>query len=144
MHIDVKMFRAPCSTCKNQTIEVYILDQNLPQTVTKETIEMLENLTLIATLSNKKEGPTEIHHFRFQPNGLKQVSILFLSAGSCTIIFNMTISYFACEKKITSGVQLPRKIAPATGVERVNISCPENTLNPGNETPFAQCSSEGE
>ena len=138
------MFRSLCGKCKNQTIKVYILDKKMPKTGTKETIEFLENLGLIATLSNKRENSMEIHHFEFQPNGSKQVSILFLSAGSCTRIHNMNISYFVCEEKLISGVQLPLKFAPASGAERVNVSCPENTLNLGNEMPFGQCSSEGE
>ena len=144
MHIDVEMFRAPCGSCRNQTIDVYISDQDLPVDITKENIKILENLTLIATLSNKKQDTMETHHFQFQSNRLKHFSILFLSEGSCTRIHNMNISYFVCEKKIVSGVHLPRTVAPARGVKRVNLSCPENTLNPGNRTPFGQCSSEGE
>ena len=144
MHIDVEMFRSPCSTCKNQTIDVYISDQNLPLVTTKENIKILENLTLIATLSNKKEGSMETHHFQFQSNRLKHFSILFLSEGSCTRIHNINISYFVCEKKITSGVHLPRTVAPARGVKRVNVSCIKNTKNAENETPYGQCSSEGE
>ena len=138
MHIDVEMFRAKCSPCKNQTIQVYISGQSLPQTITKETIEMLENLKLIATLSNKQVDSTEILHFQFQPKGLKRVSLLFLSAGSCTLIYNINMSYFVCDKNNGSGVNLPEKIAPASGFERVNGSCPKNTLNPGN-TPYGLC-----
>ena len=87
MHVDVRMLRSPWGKCKNQSIGVYILHQHLPLDITKEIIEMLENLRLIATLSNKREGSTEIHHFQFQPNGLKQVSILFLSAGTAVSSF---------------------------------------------------------
>ena len=144
MHIDVEMFRSPCGTCKNQTIDVYISDQDLPLDITKENIKILENLTLIATLSNKKEDSMETHHFQFQSNRLKHFSILFLSEGSCTRIHNINISYFVCEKKIASGVHLPRTVAPARGVKRVNVSCIKNTKNAENETPYGQCSSEGE
>ena len=144
MHIDVEMFRSSCGSCKNQAIDVYISDQDLPLDTTKENIKILENLTLIATLSNKKEGSTEIHHFQFQSNRLKRFSILFLSVGSCTRIHNINVSYFVCEKKIASGVHLPRTVAPARGVKRVNVSCIKNTKSAENETPYGQCSSEGE
>ena len=138
------MFRSNCSQCKNQTIEVYILGQNLLQTITKETIKMLENLSLIATLSNKQVNSMEIHHFQFQPKELKQISILFLSSGSCTRIHRMNISYFVCEEDIKGGLNLPRTIAPASSFQRVNASCLKNTLNPGNKVPYGMCSSEGE
>ena len=144
MHIDVEMFRGSCGTCKSQTIDVYISDQNLPLAITKENIKILENLTLIATLSNKKENSMETHRFQFQSNRLKYFSLLFLSEGSCTRIHNINISYFVCEKKIASGVHLPRTVAPARGVKRVNVSCIKNTKNAENETPYGQCSSEGE
>ena len=144
VHIDIEMFTARCPQCKNQTIEVYILGKNLPQTITKETIEMLENQRLIATLSNKQVSSMETHHFQFQSEGLKEVSLLFLSAGSCTRIHHMNMSYFVCDKSIQGGVQLPRTIAPASGLKRVNVSCPKNTLNPGNESSYGLCSSEGE
>ena len=139
------MFRSKCSECKNQTIEVYILGQSLPQTITRQTIKMLENLRLIATLSNEKVDSIQAHHFQFQPNGLKAISLLFLSAGSCTQIYSMNISYFVCDKNINSGVNLNRTIAPASGFMRVNGSCPINTLNPGiPEVPYGLCSSKGE
>ena len=144
VHIDVEMFTSNCVQCKNQTIEVYILGQNLPQTITNETINMLENLRLIATLSNKQMNSIETHHFQFQPKGLKTVSLLFLSAGSCTRINHMNMSYFVCDKSIKGGVQLPRTLAPASGLKRVNVSCPKNTLNPGNESSYGFCSSDGE
>ena len=144
MHIDVEMVRSDCSSCKNQTIEVYILGQQLPWSTSNETIKMLENLTLVATLSNERENTIETHHFQFQTKGLKMVSILFLSAGSCTRIRNINISYFVCEKNVESGVNLPETIAPASGFERVNLSCPKSTLNPGNKPPYGLCSSEGE
>ena len=144
MHVDVEMFRAFCGSCKNQTIAVYISDQDLPLDIIHENIKILENLRLIATLSNKKEDSMETHHFQFQSNRLKHFSILFLSEGSCTRIHNINISYFVCEKKITSGVHLPRTVAPARGVKRVNVSCIKNTKNAENETPYGQCSSEGE
>ena len=143
MHIDVEMARSNCPTCKNQTIEVYILGQALPTIITKKTIQDLENLSLIATLSNEKVDSIQTHHFQFQPSGLKEISILFLSAGSCTLIYNINMSYFVCDKNNGSGVNLPEKIAPASGFERVNGSCPKNTLNPGN-TPYGLCSSKGE
>ena len=144
MHIDVEMFRAPCGSCKNQTIDVYISDQDLPVDITKENIKILENLKLIANLSNKKEDSMETHHFQFQSNRSNRFSILFLSEGSCTRIHNINISYFVCEKKIANGVHLPRTVAPARGVKRVNVSCIKNIKNAENETPYGQCSSEGE
>ena len=145
VEVDVGMFRGSCSQCKNQTIEVYILGQTLPQTITKETIKMLENLRLIATLSNKQADSIETHHFQVQPKGLEKILILLLSAGSCTRIHRMNISYFVCDKNISSGVNLNRTIAPASGLMRVNGSCPMNTLNPGiPEVPYGLCSSKGE
>ena len=144
MHIDVEMFRASCGSCKNQAIDVYISDQDLPLDIIHENIKILENLRLIATLSNKKEDSMETHHFQFQSNRLKRFSILFLSVGSCTRIHNINVSYFVCEKKIASGVHLPRTVAPARGVKRVNVSCIKNTKSAENETPYGQCSSEGE
>ena len=144
MHIDVEMFRSSCGECKNQTIDAYISNQDLPVDITKENIKIFENLRLIATLSNKKEDSMETHRFQFQSNRLKYFSILFLSEGSCTRIHNIHISYFVCEKKIASGVHLPRTVAPAIGVKRVNVSCNKNTKNAENETPYGQCSSEGE
>ena len=143
VHIDVEMFRAKCSQCKNQTIKIYILGQALPTIITKKTIQDLENLSLIATLSNEKVDSIQTHHFQFQPNGLKRVSLLFLSAGSCTRIHIINMSYFVCDKNNGSWVNLPEKIAPASGFERVNGSCPKNTLNPGN-TPYGLCSSKGQ
>ena len=144
MHIDVEMFRAKCSQCKNQTIEVYILGQVLRTIITKKTIQDLGNLSLIATLSNKKMDSIQTHHFQFQPNGLKEISILFLSAGSCTRIHSMNISYFVCDKNIESGVHFPQTIAPASSFKKVNVTCPMNTLNPGNEVSYGLCSSKGE
>ena len=144
MHIDVEMFAHSCLQCKNQTIEVYILGQTLLQTITKETIKMLEDLSLIATLSNKQVDFTEINHFQYQSEGLKEVSLLFLSAGSCTRIHHMNMSYFVCDKSVNSGVNLNRIIAPASGFMRVNVSCPMNTLNPGIEVSYGLCSSNGE
>ena len=144
VHVDVEMARSNCPICKNQAIEVYILGQSLPQTITRETIEMLENLRLIATLSDEKVDSIQTHHFQFQPDGLKAISILFLSAGSCTRIHSMNISYFVCDKNIEGGVNLNRTIAPASGFKRVNVTCPMNTLNPGNEVSYGLCSSEGE
>ena len=144
VHINVEMFRSKCSGCKNQTIEVYILGQTLPLTITKETIEMLENLRLIATLSNKQAGAIQTHHFQVQPKGLKKISILFLSAGSCTLIYRMNISYYVCDKNVEGGVYLPQTIAPASGYKKVNGSCPMNTLSLRNEVPYGLCSSKGE
>ena len=144
MHINVEIVRAKCSHCINQTIEVYILGQTLPLTINKEIIEMLENLKLIATLSNKQVGSTQTHHFQFQPKELKKISILFLSAGSCTLIYNMNISYFICERNIRNEIYLPETISPASGYKKVNVSCPMNRLNPRNEEPYGLCSSKGE
>ena len=145
MHIDVEMITPNCSQCKNQTIEVYVLGQSsLPLIITRQTIEMLENLRLIATLSNEKVDSIQTHHFQFQPNGLKAISLLFLSAGNCTRIHRMNISYHVCDENIESGVHLPRTIAPTSGFMRVNVSCSVNTLSPGNEVPYGLCSSEGE
>lgn len=144
MHVDVEMLTANCSQCKNQTIEVYILDKTLPLIITKDAIKMLEELRLIASLSNKKDDVMKIHHFQFQPKEVKEASILFLSAGSCTRIHRINISYFVCEEDIKSGLNLPRTIAPASSFQRVDVSCPKNALNPGNEVPYGNCSSEGE
>ena len=56
----------------------------------------------------------------------------------------MNMSYFVCDKSVKGGVQLPRTIPPASGLKRVIVSCPKNTLNPGNESLYGLCSSEGE
>ena len=136
------MFKAKCVVCKNQTIPVFVLSQPLPTNV-KEAFEKLNQLTWIKTLVNKNLG-YETHHFQFE---IKQESstifIVFLSTGSCTQIRDIMISYFVCERNSSNGVILPETIAPSNGSERVNVNCPKNSINPGNEAAYGLCSSEG-
>ena len=135
------MHKSPCPVCKNQDIPVFILTQPLPTGV-KEAFKKLNQLTSIKTLVNKMDG-LETHHFQFAIKQEYNIFIVFLSAGSCTQIRDITISYFVCERNSSNGVILQETIAPSNGSERVNVSCPENTVNPGNEVAYGLCSSEG-
>jgi hypothetical protein len=137
------MFRSDCTKCKNQNITVYILRKALPkETKDEEAVGILKNLTLVATLKNKKDLTLKFHQFHFEPKAL-QFSIVFLSAGSCTRIQDIRLSYFVCDKNSSSGITLPRTVAPVNGSQRVNVSCPKNTLNPSNEEAYGLCSSKG-
>ena len=141
MHIDVGMYKSPCGVCRNQDIPVFILSQPLPTSV-KDAFKKLNQLTSIKTLVNKNLG-YQTHHFQFEIKQESSIFIVFLSAGSCTQIRDITISYFVCERNSSNGVILPETIAPSSGSERVNVSCPENSINPGNEAAYGLCSSEG-
>ncbi|CAB4005869.1 ephrin type-B receptor 1 isoform X4 [Paramuricea clavata] len=137
------MFRAECSGCKNQNITVYILRKALPkETKDKEAVGILKNLTLVATLGNQVINTARFHEFYFEPKA-SQFFLVFLSAGSCTRIQDIRLSYFICDNNISSGVKLSRTVAPVNGSQRVNVSCPVNTLNPGNEEAYGLCSSKG-
>jgi hypothetical protein len=141
--VNVQMFRSECSKCKNQNITVYILRKGLPkETKDYEAVGILKNLTLVATLRNQAINTAKFHEFYFEPKPPK-FSIVFLSAGSCTQIQDIRFSYFICDNNISSGVKLPRTVAPVNGSQRVNVSCLENTLNPGNEEAYGLCSSKG-
>ncbi|CAB4003216.1 ephrin type-A receptor 5 isoform X2 [Paramuricea clavata] len=144
VHVNVKVYRPECGLCKNQDVKVYILGKALPigQKGLKEAVGILKNLTLVTTLKNQKDLTDKFHQFHFEPNA-PQLSIAFLSAGSCTLIKDITLSYFVCDKNTSAGVNLPRTVAPDSGSQRVNVSCPENTLNPGNEEAYGLCSSKG-
>ena len=134
------MYKSSCPVCKNQDIPVFILSQPLP-TDGKEAFEKLNQLISIKTLVNKNPG-YETHHFQFEIEQENSIFIEFLSAGSCTQIRDIKISYFVCERNSSNGVILPETIAPSNGSETVNVSCPDNTVNPGNEA-YGLCSSEG-
>ena len=138
------MVRSGCSKCKNQNIIVYILRKASLKGESKkiEDVGILKNLTLVATLKNQVINRAKFHEFYFEPKA-SQFSIVFLSAGSCTRILDIRLSYFICDNNISSGITLPRTVAPVNGSQRVNVSCPENTLNPGNEEAYGLCSSKG-
>ncbi|CAB4018688.1 ephrin type-B receptor 6 isoform X1, partial [Paramuricea clavata] len=142
VHVNVKVYRPECGLCKNQDVKVYILYKALPigQEGLKEAVGILKSLTLVATLKAQKDLTDKIHQFHFEPMA-SQFSIAFLSAGSCTLIKDITLSYFVCDKNTGAGVNLPRTAAPDNGSQRVNLSCSENTLNPGNEEVYGLCSS---
>ena len=141
VHIDFGMHRADCGVCKNQEIQVFVSSQILSTDV-KEAFKKLNQLTSIKTFVNEKIG-YKAHHFQFEIKQETKIFIAFLSAGSCTQIRDITISYFVCEKNSSNGVNLPETIAPSRGSQRVNVSCPENTINSGNEAAYGLCSSEG-
>ena len=146
VHVNVKVYRPECGLCKNQDVKVYILRKALPigQKGLKEAVRILKNLTLVTTLKNQKDLTNKFHQFNFQPKAKAlQFSIAFLSAGSCTLIKDIKLSYFVCDKNTSAGVNLPRTVAPDSGSQRVNVSCPENTLYPGNEEAYGVCSSTG-
>ena len=143
IHVNVQMFRSECLGCRNQNITVYILRKALPKEMEdKEAVGILKNLTLVATLRNPVINTAKFHEFYFEPKA-SQFSIVFLSAGSCTRILDIRLSYFICDNNISSGITLPRTVAPVNGSQRVNVSCPENTLNRGNEEAYGLCSSKG-
>ena len=141
VHIDVGMYKSPCDVCKNQDIPVFILTQPLPTGV-KEAFKELNQLTSIKSLVNKNLG-YQTHHFQFEIKQENDIFIVFLSAGSCTQIRDIKISSFGCKRINCNGVYLPQTNAPRSGSQRVNLSCPENTINPGNEATYGLCSSEG-
>jgi hypothetical protein len=146
VHVNVKVYRPECGLCKNQDVKVYILRKALPigQKGLKEAVRILKNLTLVTTLKNQTDLTDKFHQFHFEPKAkVPQFSIAFLSAGSCTLIKDIKLSYFVCDKNTSAGVNLPRTVAPDSGSQRVNVSCPENTLNPGNEEAYGLCSSKG-
>ncbi len=138
------MFRSECDDCHNQDIRVYVLYKTLPRPPAQiqEAVNILKNLKLVATLKNEKDLTEKNHLFHFEPKG-KKFSMVFLSAGSCTVIKQISVYSFFCEKNTSSGVNLPKTDAPASGSRRVNVSCPKNTLNPGNDQAYGLCSSEG-
>jgi hypothetical protein len=138
------MVRSGCSKCKNQNITVYILRKASLKGESKkiEDVGILKNLTLVATLKNQVINTAKLHKFHFEPKE-SQFSIVFLSAGSCTRIQDIRLSYFFCDNSSSAGVNLPRTVAPVNGSQRVNVSCLENTLNPGNEEAYGLCSSKG-
>ncbi len=136
------MYRSECPRCGNQDIKVYVLYRDLPIQASEiqEAIRILNDLTLVANLNNRRDRTGKAHNFHFEPNHRPSAfSLVFLSAGSCTLIRDIALFYFVCDKNITSGVNLPRTFAPANDSERVNVSCGANTLNQGNGV----CSSEG-
>ena len=144
VRVEVVMSRVTCHDCSNKKIKVYILHQKLPQEgiTSTTTIELLKNLTLVATLANKVDLIWKAHSFQFKPKEPK-FSLVFLSEGSCTRIGNIEIFSFACEGNISHGVILTRTVAPATGFKRKNATCIKHSLNIGNAEPHGFCSNEG-
>ena len=141
IHVSATMFRADCNDCKNQDIKVYILYKVLTYDQSKAA-SMLKSLPLVVNLRNAKDGTEKIHAFHFEPK-TRNFSIVFQSAGSCTQIKDITVSYFVCDKNVSSLANLPQTVAPASGSKRVNISCPEKRVNPDGKEVYGLCSSEG-
>ena len=135
------MYKTRCVVCKNQEIPVLILRQPLPRDG-GEAFKTIDKMTSFVTLVNQIVG-LETHHFQFEVKQESNISIVFLSAGSCTQIRDIKISYYVCERNSSNGIYLPETIAPSGGFQRVNLSCPENTLSPGNEAAYGLCSSKG-
>ena len=139
----MKIFTADCDICKNPAIKVFILDRNLQSYPNREAYQILDNLTLIRNFPNKELNSYKIAHFIYEAKGKKSFSIVLLSAGSCTRIEKITISYFVCEKNPSSLLHLPRTVSPRNGTLRVNLACSLNALSPGSEKPYGLCSSKG-
>ena len=135
------MFRSECSECRNQDIKVYILYKALAGDLSKA-VSMLKSLPLVVNLRNAKDRTEKIHAFHFEPK-TRKFSIVLLSEGSCTVINDITVSYFVCEKNISGLANLPRTVAPASGSTRVNFICPEESVNPDGKEVYGLCSSEG-
>ena len=142
IHVSVTMFRSECDECRNQDIKVYILHKVLA-TDQSEAARILKRLPMVVNLSNKK-NLAETHYFYFEPKA-STFSLVFRSAGSCTQIRNITVSYFICEKNTSSWANLPQTVAPASGLQRVNISCPEKPRSASADgiEGYGLCSSEG-
>ena len=141
IRVSVTMFKSKCYSCLNQGIKVYILYKALAVDQSKA-FSMLKSLPLVANISNAKENTEKVHVFHFEPK-TRHFSIVFLSAGSCTLIKDITVSYFVCDKNISSLANLPRTVAPASGSKRVNVSCSEKSVNPDGKEGYGLCSSEG-
>ena len=135
------MFRSECAECRNQDIKVYILQKALAVDESKA-VSILKNLPLVVNLSNGKDRTERIHTFHFEPK-TRNFSIVFQSAGSCTLIKDITVSYFVCDKNVSSLANLPQTVSPASGSKRVNFSCPEKSVNPDGKEVYGLCSSEG-
>ena len=142
IHLSVTMLRSECDECRNQDIKVYILHEVL-ETDPSKAVRVLKKLPLLVNLSNEK-NLTGSHDFYFEPKAPK-FSIVFLSAGSCTRIRDITVSYFICEKNTSSLANLPETVAPASGLQRVNVSCPEKPRSASADgvKGYGLCSSEG-
>ena len=135
------MYRSDCSDCKNQDIKVSVVYKK-PSVDPSEAVAMLKNLKLLTTLQNTMDITEETHDFLVEPDS-PTFFLVFLSAGSCTQIKYIDVFYLVCERNTSSGIDLPQTDAPAHGFQRVNVSCPVNTLNPGNDQAYGLCSSEG-
>ncbi|XP_046862211.1 uncharacterized protein LOC124455593 [Xenia sp. Carnegie-2017] len=143
LQVDIEMKTAECAVCKNQAIQVFIMNRSLSGNQRREAYQILDNLTLIKNFPNKETNRQKIEHFKYEAKGKKNLSIVLLSAGSCTTINKITISYFVCEKNTSTLLHLPRTVAPSNGTLRVNLSCPSNALSLGGEQPYGLCSSKG-
>ena len=141
IHVSVTMYRSQCDDCRNQDIKVYILYKALTNDVQK-TLSILKKLPLVINLSNAKEDREKSHTFQFNSSQSK-FSIVFLSAGSCTQIKDITISYFVCDKNTSNLASLPQTVAPAIGSQRVRGSCAKNSANLNGKEVYGLCSSEG-
>ena len=135
------MYRSDCKDCKNQDVKVYILYKALALDRSKAA-SILKSLPLVVNLSNGKDRTEKIHTFHFEPK-TRKFSIVLQSAGSCTLIKDITVSYSVCDKNVSSLANLPRTVAPANGSKRVNFSCPDKSVNPDGKEVYGLCSSEG-
>ena len=141
VHVNFQMNRSACESCRNQDIKVYILYKTLPSQPSEiqEAVRILRDLTLVANLFNEKDGTRETHNFDFEPKE-STFYVVFLSAGSCTVISNITIFYYVCHKYASGDVSLPWTIAPGSGFKRVNVICGQKELN---EEAYGLCSNQG-
>jgi hypothetical protein len=130
------MYRVSCDNCKNQDIKVYILYKS------SYLLENLKNLPLLTILDNKRDSTEKFHEFHFEPKA-SIFSIVFLSSGSCTVIRDIRMDYFVCEKNTRSLMNLPRTVAPAIKQRRVNSNCSDNAVSADGTQGFGLCSSKG-
>ncbi len=135
------MRRLACDGCRNQDIKVYILYRTLPSQPSEiqEAVRILRGLTLVANFHNEQDNVRKSLNFHFEPKA-STISIVFLSAGSCTVISYISMFYYACEKYKSDGFSLPWTIAPASGSKRVNVICGLEKLN---KEAYGMCSSAG-
>ena len=143
VHVTVDMKRSACDGCRNQDIKVYVLYKTLPSQPSEiqKAVRILRDLimTLVANLHNEKESIVKTHNFHFEPKATT-FCIVFLSAGTCTVLSFIEIFNYACEKFNGDGFNLPRTIAPASGSKRVNVICGLEKLN---KEAYGMCSSAG-
>lgn len=142
IHVSMKMKVWDCNVCKDQSIKAFIVHASVVKN--SQPYKLLEDLPLVKNFPNKEQNVVNTADFKYALKGRKQFAVVLLSAGSCTEIERITISYYVCEKNTSTAMVLPRTIAPENGHQQVNTSCSPNTINPGNKQPYGLCSSEGE